>query len=207
MTIDLVNKDEEILAEKQDLANEIALNNVREDIKEQFPGVNFRETLEFMEQVKRGKHRCNTCNRYTRQTDISMIDAKFKKHVEIHDTIYFFRIPGDPNEKLEDSKCYCIKGVGQAYEKVKTIIPIPKKSSCTDWTLHLEIIRYFGYLTKKLVRKRDLEEKQETMKTQKILEYENAKKITDIFEAELETEKRPRGRPSTDPSKKTFYEE
>lgn len=199
------DKIEAIEKEQEKGIDEISLNKLRDTIKRGFPDIEFKETSESIKQLMYKKHRCSSCIRYVKQTSLEIIDLKFENSEKYREEIILFRLFDNPNEQLEASKGYCITHIPTIHKTVKTIINTPNMSVCTEWQLHPDISKYFGKLSEKLRKIREKKLAQEKIDSQEKIEFENAKKIVDAYNSRII--KRGRGRPSTDPSKKTYYEE
>lgn len=207
---------DELEKEAKTGVKEKALNILSDNVKRDFPGIEFEETLESIEKLKRKKHRCYTCRRYTKQVSIELIDLKLenskeyellvrKEYPDLIGLAVLFRLFDNPNEQLEDSKGYCVTFDSISKNNIKTKINTPKISVCSEWGLHPDIGNYLGKLGEKLVKIREKRLAKEKIDTQKLIEYEKAKKV--IADYNSLTVKRGRGRPSSNPSKKTYFEE
>jgi len=120
------------------------LRIARDKIKDLFPNLKIEETIEYINKIKNNPQ-CTTCSRYYSQSSRNDVKNKMKGIKVKNEQNLLFRIYKNSAEKLEDSKGYCCCFIN-ASNHVKTIIPVPDLSLCSDWTLHPDLRDYFTIL-------------------------------------------------------------
>jgi len=163
-----------------------SLDRCRLLIEEAFPSLKIEETLKYINQIKNNP-RCNTCSRFYSQSSITDVKNKIKGTNIQNDQTILLRIYKNSAEKLEDSKGYCCYMINPI-NHVKTIIPVPDMSLCSDWTLHPNLRAFFTIIHQTINKENDKVNKELEKKRFALEQKKKAEQIIKEYHENYEEE-------------------
>lgn len=144
--------------EKKKLDSQAKLGKIRLLIKKDFPTLNIEETIEALNKIKNNPQ-CSTCSSFYSQSSRTDIKNKIKGlKVESEQTL-LLRIYKNSAEKLKDAKGYCCSLISPI-EHIKTMIPVPDLSLCSDWKIHNNLREYIDFINQKVNKEKAQENKE-----------------------------------------------